>query len=199
MLPKEIQKFIDSFSKLPSFGPRLTTRLAFYIIGKDKALLKHLESAIQELEKLEQCERCFFVKNKDEKLCYICKDEKRDKETIAIIEKETDLLSIEKTHSFKGRYFILGKLSEKGTFLPAQKLRIENLKESIKKECGGKAKEIIIALPLTSFGDFTAMLITEALKDYTKKFSRLGRGIPTGGEIEFADEETLQNAMERRN
>jgi len=198
MLPKEIQQFIESFSKLPSVGPRLATRLAFHIIGKDKASAARIESALHGLGKLSRCERCFFLKEEGKNVCDICGDTKRDPSIIAIVEKETDLIAIEKTKIFKGQYFVLGELSEKTTLEAGQKLRLERLKKRINDELAGKAKEIIIALALNSFGDFTAMLITDMFKNSALKITRIGRGIPTGGEIEFADEETLVSALERR-
>lgn len=122
-----------------------------------------------------------------------------------IVEKETDLISIERTKKFKGRYLILGDLKKGGFLEPEQKLRLNNLKSFIKKSCPDPAEgkpcqieEIIIATNPTTYGDLNAMIIQKELEGYAKKFSRLGRGIPTGGEIEFADEETLEQALERR-
>jgi len=198
MLPKEIQNFIEKFSKLPSIGPRLATRLAFHIIGKDKTSISALETAILHLKNLERCGRCFFLKEKDKKVCDICGSKRRDASIIVIVEKETDLIAIEKTGSFNGQYLVLGELSSKGVLGTGQKLRLKRLKKRIDEELGGKAKEIIIALALNSFGDFTSMLIEQIFKDSTEKITRIGRGIPTGGEIEFADEETLKSALRGR-
>jgi len=198
MIPEPIKKFIEAFAKLPSIGPRLATRLAFYLTKLDKPTLNQLESAFDDLKKVERCEQCFFLKETGKKLCAICSDQKRDKTTIAIIEKETDLMSLEKTRKFIGHYLLLEELPERGVLEPAQKLRLQHLKERIKKELNGKAKEIIIALNLNTLGDFTADIIRQEFKDLAEKITRLGRGIPTGGEIEFADEETLSNALERR-
>lgn len=198
MVPEAIQKFIEVFSKLPSIGPRLATRLAFYLSNLDDNNLQNLQLAIQGIQSLTRCERCFSLKDKDQKHCPICSDPERDPTIIAIIEKETDLLSLEKIGSFKGQYLILGELAEQGVFSPAQKLRLQHLKERINKELDGKAKEIIIAVNLNTFGDFTAALIKQEFKNLSEKISRLGRGIPTGGEIEFTDEETLRQAFERR-
>ncbi|MDI6821226.1 MAG: toprim domain-containing protein [Patescibacteria group bacterium] len=199
MIPESIQKFIDSFSKLPSLGPRLVTRLAFFLLNLDRATLNNLVSALNGLKELDRCGQCFFLKNGNEKLCDICSDQKRDHDIIAIIEKETDLISIEKTGRFKGNYLILGELNERGVLESIQKLRLKQLKDRINKEMGGKIKEIIIALNPNTFGDFVADLIRQEFKNLAEKITRLGRGIPTGGEIEFADEETLNSALERRN
>ena len=115
-----------------------------------------------------------------------------------VVEKETDLLSLENTGKFTGRYLIIGGNSKTGTLEEWQKLRLQSLKQFIEKEFAGQAQEIIIAFNPTSAGDFSAALIEKELKGFTKKISRLGRGLPTGGEIEFADDETLGSALERR-
>ncbi len=198
MLPKEIRIFIERFSKLPSIGPRLATRLAFFITHHNPTLLSELESALHGLSNLEPCDRCFSLKEKESKACDLCLDAGRKPDLIAIVEKETDRLSIEKTRAFRGRYMVLGELSEKGVLSTEQKKRIERLKKILTDECHGKAKEIIVALPPTTFGDFTAMLVTQALQGFSETITRLGRGIPTGGEIEFADQETLENAIKGR-
>lgn len=198
MVPKPIQKFIDAFSRLPALGPRLVTRLAFYLVGLNKAALKELEEAFFDLKSLDRCERCFFFKDSSKKLCGICGDARRDKRVVAIVEKETDLLALEQAAKFNGQYLVLGELPERGVLKASQKLRLENLKSRIKKELGGQAEEIIVALNLNTFGDFVGDLIKQEFKTLAKKITRLGRGIPTGGEIEFADEETLNSALERR-
>jgi len=197
MIPKSIRKFIEAFSQLPALGPRQATRLAFYLTSLPKANLDELEKSLKELKGLEKCERCFFLKENNVKLCEICSDPKRDKEIVAVIEKETDLISIEKTASYNGQYFILGKLAEKGVIETAQKLRLEHLKARIKSE-GGIIKELIIALNPTAIGDFTADSIKRDFKDLASKITRLSRGLPTGGEIEFADESTLESSLEHR-
>ncbi|KKU91707.1 MAG: Recombination protein RecR [Candidatus Jorgensenbacteria bacterium GW2011_GWA1_48_11] len=198
MIPEQIQKFIDNFSRLPSLGPRLATRLAFYLIGLDKNDLKNLESSLGDLRHLSRCKQCFFLKGGGN-LCAICANPKRDKTVIAIVEKETDLISLEKTGQFQGHYLLLGELPGRGSLESSQKLRLEHLKSRIQKELGGKIKEIIIALNPTGAGDFTAQMIKKEFESLAEKITRLGRGIPTGGEIEFADEETLGQALARRN
>ncbi|MEK7464701.1 MAG: toprim domain-containing protein [Patescibacteria group bacterium] len=196
MIPESIKYFIERFSKLPSLGPRLATRLAFYLASADKNDLDALEKAVGNLKKINRCGQCFFLSDGKD-LCGICSNPKRDKSVIAIVEKETDLMSLEQTGNFKGHYLVLGELTERGSLEVAQKLRLQTLKDKIKNS--GKAKEIIVALSPSTFGDFVGGLIKQEFKDLSEKITRLGRGIPTGGEIEFADEETLSQALERRN
>lgn len=198
MFPEAIKKFIDLFSKLPSIGPRLATRLAFYLINLDANTLSNIELAVKNLKKINRCERCFFLKESYQKICSICADPKRNKAIIAVVEKETDILTIEKTGYFKGNYLILGDLPERGILESFQKLRFQSLKNRIKNELDGKAKEIIIAVSQNTFGDFISDIIRQEFKNYAEKISRISRGIPTGGEIEFADEETIRNSFDRR-
>jgi recombination protein RecR len=198
MVPEQIKKFIEVFSRLPSIGPRLATRLSFYLLSLDKAGRKELENALLGLNTLDRCPRCFFLKNEGAKVCDICANPNRDPFTIALVEKETDIISLEKARKFKGQYLIIGELPDKGTLESVHKLRLEHLKDRIKNELGGKANELIIALNPTTFGDFVASIIKQDFKNLAKQITRLGRGIPTGGEIEFADEETLGSALERR-
>jgi recombination protein RecR len=195
MLPDPIKNFIEIFSKLPSIGPRLATRLSFYLVDSGKNEIENLEKSISNLKKLKTCERCFFIYTDK---CPICSDKNRIKDIIAIVEKETDLISLEKTGKFNGQYLVLGGLAKNGELNPNQRLRIKSLAERIKKELDGQAKEIIIALSPTTFGDFTGSLIKQELKACTQKITQLAKGVPTGGEIEFADEETLGSALEKR-
>ncbi|MEE8131644.1 MAG: toprim domain-containing protein [Candidatus Paceibacterota bacterium] len=198
MLPEPIKNFIAIFSKLPSIGLRQATRLAFYLISKGKNQIEETAKVISDLKYLKLCSQCFFVHSNKDNLCDICRDKNREKNIFMILEKETDLISIERTKKFKGRYLLLGELTKSGNLESVQKLRLNHLKNIIKKELNGLSDEIIIATNPTTYGDLNAMIITKELKDSAKKITRLGRGIPTGGEIEFADEETLGQALERR-
>lgn len=209
MLPEPIKNFIAIFSKFPSIGLRQATRLAFFMISKGKNQIEETAKAISDLKNLKICSQCFFIHSNPaqskelsgaskDNLCDICRDPQRQKNIFMILEKETDLISIERTKKFKGRYLVLGELAKSGDLETGQKLRLNHLKNIIKKEIGAKAEEIIIATNPTTYGDLNAMIISKELKDFTKKITRLGRGIPTGGEIEFADDETLGQALERR-
>lgn len=198
MMPKAVGKFTESFSQLPSIGPRLATRLAFYLLNLDKSSLAALIDALGGLKHLNRCPQCFFFKETNETLCTICANPRRDAKTIAVVERESDLLAVEKTGKFNGRYLILGELPEKGVLESSHRLRLAALKHLITAG-GGKLGELVLALSPNSFGDFTSDAIREEFKGLAEKITRLGRGIPTGGEIEFADEETLGQALERRN
>ena len=195
-LPSSVRKLIQALSELPSIGPRQATRLVFYLIGRGEAHIHELARNLDQLKKIKVCERCFFIHENAGSLCNICSDPHRNQSVIMLVEKETDLTSLENTGRFKGRYLILGPIPKTGALEDWQKLRLQSLKSVIAKE--GRAEEIILGLNPTSVGDFHASLLIKELAGSAKKISRLGRGLPTGGEIEFADDETLGASLERR-
>lgn len=198
MLPSTIQKFVELVAKFPSIGKRQAFRLAFYLT-RNKEIRQKLLIILAELEKNVQiCEQCFLPFEGGGQLCDICNDKNRRKDLICIVEKETDVFSIENTHQFKGVYHILGQLIDPNNLESYQKLHIEKLQKRIQQLPNKMAEEIILALNPTTEGDLTAMYLERKLKHLTKKITRIGRGIPTGGEIEFADEETLKNALFNR-
>lgn len=197
MYPKSIQKLIELFSKFPTVGPRTASRFVFYLIKLDQEKFDELLNSITGLRKaIKICSLCFnpFEALDDEKLCPICKDISRDKTLLCIVEKEIDLISIENTKKYKGLYFILGgtiNLKKSGKNI----IRIEELKQRIEND---NFQEIIIAFNPTTEGEATALFIKKELKSLNIKTTRLGRGLPIGGELEYADEETLSSAFEGR-
>lgn len=198
MLPDSIKTFIEIFSRLPSIGPRQATRLAFRLVRWGPARITELRNALDALTRIKTCAHCFFIHTNEGALCSLCNDKHRDQKTFMIVEKETDFISIERTGKYKGMYLILGDLTRSGVLDDTQKKRLAVLQETIKHIPEGKAHEIIIALNPTTYGDLHASILAKELSSYAQKITRLGRGIPTGGEIEFADEETLEHSLERR-
>lgn len=201
-LPAPIQKVVDELSELPSIGPRQAIRLAFYLIGEGKQRIRDLAGSVADLAKIKTCERCFFIHQNDGPLCDICANPHRAQGVIMVVEKETDLISLENTGKFAGRYFVIGEIPKTGMLEGSQKLRLQSLRSFIQKSpaegLGGQAEEIILAFNPTSLGDLQASLLAKELAPLAKKLSRLGRGLPTGGEIEFADDETLGSALDGR-
>lgn len=203
-LPEAIKKLSDKLAELPSIGPRQAIRLAFYLVSRGAENIANLAKDIDNLREVKTCERCFFAHQNKSSLCDICQNPARKQNVIMVVEKETDLISIENTGKFNGRYLVLGPIPKTGLLLDSQKLRLKSLEGFIEKEFGdpsnpsGRAEEIILGFNPTSVGDFHATLLTKELQPFTKKISRLGKGLPVGGEIEFADDETLCSALERR-
>lgn len=202
MHPPTIQKLIEIFSKFPTVGPRTAARFVFYLVKRDKKEIKDLADLILDLKrKIKFCKHCFKpfeVKGPDhfEEICEICKNPARDKSLLCVIEKEIDLEAIEKTKKYNGLYFILGGPISVIKKEELKKLRIGQLEERIKKD--EKIKEIIIATNPTTEGEAIALFLERKLKNFGKEITRLGRGLPTGGELEYADEETLGAAFEGR-
>lgn len=212
MYPKSIQKLIDLFSKFPTVGPRTAARFVFYLMGLSKEEVNDLLKSIVVLKKnVKMCSFCFnpfepsevLAKEGETNLCKICSNPARDKTLLCIVEKESDLISIEKTKKYNGFYFILG-----GTVSALKKEEIKNLKieeliERIKNPekfgiSNAKFQEIILATNPTTEGEATALYLERILKPLNKKITRLGRGLPVGAELEYADEETLKSALESR-
>ncbi len=197
-LPEPIQNVADELSNLPSIGPRQAIRLAFYLVGEKTEDVHNLAVNINNLRKLKICRSCFFPHQNTGDLCDICKNPHRNQDVIMIVEKETDLISLENTKKFTGRYFITGPIPKTGLLQDKQRKRIESLERTIQHDLGGKAREIIFAFNPSSLGDFQSSLLMKQLSPLAEKMSRLGRGLPTGGEIEFADDETLGSALAGR-
>ncbi len=197
-LPDPVQRVVDGLSELPSIGPRQAVRLAFYLIGRNKDSLHSLAQSIDELRNIKMCVRCFFIHQNEGELCDVCSNPARNQSIIMVVEKETDYLSLENTKKFTGRYFISGNIPKTGFLEAWQKNRLASLKRFVESDLGGKAEEIILAFNPTTLGDFQTSLLLKEIVPLAKKISRLGRGLPTGGEIEFADDETLGSALDRR-
>lgn len=197
MYPPSIQKLIDFFSKFPTVGPRTAARFVFYLLKLSKEEIENLLSSISELRnKIKICKLCFNPFQSEGELCEICQNPSRDKTLLCIIEKETDLIPIEKTKKYNGLYFILGGTVSSLKKADIEKLRVKELEERIKNH--PEIKEIIIAINPTAEGEATALYLERLLKPLSKKMTRLGRGLPVGAELEYADEETLGSALEGR-
>lgn len=192
MFPKSFQKLIDYFAALPSIGPKMAERLVLFLFKKDKNFLNGFsETLAQFKDEIGSCKRCYNIAQGE--LCDICKDTKRDQKTICVIEEPLDVIAIEKTQKYNGLYHVLGGLID--TSRENKNLRIAELLQRAKKE---NTKEIILALNPTTEGDATSFYIIGKLKPLGLKISKLARGLSTGGDIEYADEITLSEALLNR-
>ncbi|TFG35447.1 MAG: recombination protein RecR [Parcubacteria group bacterium] len=192
-------KLIKIFSKFPTVGPRTAARFVFYLIQKPKEETDELINAILELKKnIKTCTLCFnhFESDNGETLCEVCSDQRRDKTLLCLVEKEIDLIAFEKTKRYKGLYFVLGGTISAIKKSDFEKLRTGALEQRIKNN--PEIQEIIVAFNPTTEGEATALYIERLLKPLNKKFTHLGRGLPTGAELEYADEETLGAALDGR-
>jgi recombination protein RecR len=201
MYPPSIQKLINFFSEFPGVGPRTATRFVFYLLKKEKSKVKELALAILDLKKkIKFCEFCFKPfearENSPQTLCEICSNPLREKKLLCIVANEIDLEAIEKTKKYKGRYFILGGTIPALKKADFEKLRIKELEKRLKEN--PEIEEIILAFNPNTEGEATTLYLERILKPYNKKITKLARGLPVGGEIEYADEETLSFAILKR-
>ena len=207
-----IQKAIDWFSKFPTIGQRTAKRFVFYLIKLPEQEFNEFIKTIISLKKsIKICSFCSnpfdsSITHEQEKFCPICRDNSREKTLLCIVEKENDLISIENTEKYKGIYFILNNAISGLKNQNIKELRIKELEQKIKNpESFGlhntHFKEIIIAVNPTVEGEAIRLYLERKLKSILPeniKITHLGRGLPVGGELEYADEETLINALEGR-
>jgi len=205
--PKPVQDLIDAFAKFPGIGPRQAARFVFFLLHDTQSLIPRMKKTLGDLEKeVIFCGECYRVTdaNKNAPLCAFCSDPKRDHATIAVVEKESDMQNIEKTGAFAGRYHILGGVISALDPDSPKRIHLRELHARISKALSAAEQaEIILATSATTEGDMTAMYIERILaplKDQHSKLrvTRLGRGLSAGSELEYADDQTLRNALNNR-
>jgi recombination protein RecR len=182
---------IEELSKLPGIGKKTAQRLALHLLKSDKESVYSFVKAIQELKtKLRFCSRCFNL-SVDE-LCEICKNQKRDKKVICIVEDVNDVIAIEKTNEYNGLYHVLGGVLSPLSGIGADTLKIKELVQRFESE---EIREVILALNPDTEGEATTLYLAKLVKPFGVKVSRIARGLPIGGDIEFADEATIGRAV----
>jgi len=194
MLPESITSLIAALSKLPGVGPRSAERIALHIVQTESGLVKSLaDSILHARERIQFCTTCGALTEKSP--CAICEDSRRDASLVCVVEQPVDILSIEKSNTFRGKFHVLGgKISPLDGVEPDD-LRIAELEKRITHE---PIKEIVIALGTDVEGDATSLYLAKRLKGSGLKISRIAYGLPAGSGLEFADELTLSRALEGR-
>ena len=189
-----IEKLIESFEKLPSIGHKTAQRLAFYMLDLSKEEIKEFtDSIINAKNNLKFCSKCFNISDTDP--CNICSNPKRDESVICVVEEVRDVLAIERTHEYNGVYHVLhGSISPMNGVGPDD----IKIKELLTRLMDGKVKEIILATNPRVEGEATAMYISKLVKPLGIKVTRIARGIPIGGDLEYTDEVTLAKSLEGR-
>jgi recombination protein RecR len=187
---------VTELGRLPGIGQRTAQRLAFHLLRASPEEANALADAIREVkEKIGLCEVCFNLA--DEPRCRICQDERRDPATICVVEEPNDVISIERTHEFRGRYHVLG-----GALSPIDGVDPEDLKigELLRRLEGGEVREVVVATNPTTTGEATALYIADAVRARSADVTvtRLASGLPVGGDLEYADEVTLGRALAGR-
>lgn len=191
LIAEPLQKAIDELSKLPSIGRKTAQRLALHLLKGSQANVDSLVSSIQELKsKIRFCKVCFNL-SVDEK-CDICSSHKRDRSVLCVVEEASDVIAIEKTNEFNGLYHVLGGVLNPLANVSAEALHIQELVLRIEEK---EIKEVILALNPDAEGDATSLYLTKLLKSYPLKISRIARGLPIGGDLEFADAATIGRAF----
>ena len=189
-----IQDLIDELGRLPGVGPKSAQRIAFHIIQSDRVDVTRLAEILKTVkERVKFCTTCGNIS--EEELCRICKDPRRDNRSICVVEESKDVLAIEKTREFKGKYHVLG-----GAISPIDGIGPESLriKELMTRLAQTQINEVIIATDPNLEGEATATYLTRLIKPLGVKVSRLASGLPVGGDLEYADEITLGRAFEGR-
>lgn len=182
---------IEELSKLPGIGKKTAQRLALHILKNDSESVERLVDAIKNLKlKLKLCERCYNFSEED--YCSICKSAKRDQETLCIVEEASDIIAIEKTNEYNGLYHVLGGVLSPLSGIGPDSLKIKELMKRFENE---NIREVILALNPDTEGEATSLYLARLIKPLEIKVTRIARGLPIGGDLEFADEATIGRAV----
>jgi recombination protein RecR len=194
MLDELLQELIDEIAKLPGIGPKSASRIAFYVLSAPKSEIESLaDSLLSARNNIKFCNICGNITQND--TCNICLDPRRNNTQICVVEEAKDIIPIEKTHEYRGKYHVLG-----GTINPIENVGPENLriKELLERLMDEKTEEVILALNPSVTGEATALYISRSIAPSGIRVTRLGIGLPVGSDLEYADEITLSRALESR-
>jgi recombination protein RecR len=194
VLPQPVQRLINEFARLPGIGPKSAARLTFYLLRTADNQALELATALQELkERTRFCSVCFNITEEDP--CLICQDDSRAPQLLCVVEEPLDVLAIERSRAYNGRYHVLH-----GAISPVEGIGPEDLKigELVQRVEQGDFKEIILATNPTLEGESTALYIQRRLSRDGLRLTRLARGLPVGGDLEYTDEITLGRALDGR-
>lgn len=195
-LPRPVGRLIDAFGRLPGIGPKTASRLTYYLLKAPEGESQELAQALQGMHSgTDLCSVCFTITERGVDPCAICRDANRSGALICVVEAPLDLVAIERAQAFRGRYHVLhGALSPIEGIGPDD-LRIEEL---VKRVEAGGVEEVILATNPTLEGEATALYLRRRLEDRRLRVTRLARGLPSGGDLEYADANTLTQALEGR-
>jgi len=188
-----LQQLIEEFAQLPGIGRKSAQRLALFILKQPRdEVVKMAKALVGAKDRIRYCSSCYNITEQDP--CVVCSSTKRDRNTICVVEEPNDVLALEKTNEFRGLYHVLG-----GSLSPLDGIGPEDLKvRELLVRINGEVTEVILAMNPNVEGEATTIYLTRLLKPLGVKVSRIARGIPVGGDLEFADEATLTRALEGR-
>ncbi len=196
LLPESIQSLINALERLPGIGPKSASRLAFYLLRASDEVAQDLSTALANLKaKTAFCQECFNITEVGRPLCEVCESPKRDGTLICVVEESLDVLAIERTGGYQGKYHVL-----QGVLSPIEGIGPDDLKikQLVSRVTNGGVKEIILATNPSMEGDATALYLRQQLESMGVKVTRLARGLPVGGDLEYADQNTLLRALSGR-
>jgi len=191
MYPKAFQRLIKNLASLPSVGPKMAERLVLFLFKQDIEKIRDFAENLLEIKNMKICKKCFNIAESE--LCEYCKDNKRDQFSICVVEEPLDIISLERTKAYAGLYHVLGGVIAVGD--TGAELKIPELISRIEKE---NITEVILATNPTTEGDATALYLKRKMQPLGIKITRLGRGLSTGADLEYADELTLSEALTNR-
>jgi recombination protein RecR len=195
-LPEPVQNLVDAFSRLPGIGPKTASRLTFYLMKAPEDLVMSLAQALVGIQQeTGLCEVCFNITQKDRPICEICASDQRDRQILCVVEEPLDLLAIEKTGGYNGIYHVLHGVLSPIEGIGPQDLKIKELMERLTSE---DFQEVILATNPSMEGDATAMYLHEQIIPLGIRVTCLARGLPAGGDLEYADQNTLLRALAGR-
>lgn len=193
-IAEPLQIAIEELSKLPGIGRKTAQRLAIHLLKTDTVSVEKLLTAIQNLKtKLRFCTRCFNISTED--LCVICSNSKRDHSLICVVEEASDVIAIEKSNEYNGVYHVLGGVLSPLSGVTPESLKIKELLKRFESE---EIREVILALNPNTEGEATSLYLAKLIKPLGVTVSRIARGLPIGGDLEFADEATIGRAVSGR-
>ncbi|MBI2758665.1 MAG: recombination protein RecR [Chloroflexi bacterium] len=196
ILPEPIQKLINSFERLPGIGPKSASRLAFFLLRAPDDISRDLSEALNGLkDKIAFCEECFNITDAGRSRCEICENPKRDGGVICVVEEALDVLALERINAYSGRYHVLH-----GVLSPIEGIGPDDIKarQLIERVAKGGVKEVVLATNPSMEGDATALYLQQQLRPFEIQVTRLARGLPVGGDLEYADQNTLLRALSGR-
>ena len=196
LLPQSLQSLINALERLPGIGPKSASRLAFYFLRAPEEVSQDLSSALANLKaNTTLCQECFNITEAGRERCEICESPQRDASLVCVVEEALDVLALERTAGYQGKYHVL-----QGVLSPIDGIGPEDLKvkQLISRVAQGEIQEVILATNPSMEGDATALYLQQHLEPLGVKVTRLARGLPVGGDLEYADQNTLLRALSGR-